>query len=331
MPRDKDFKRRVRARMRRTGESYTSARARLLGATRRPRPSRALTGGTSMYPFERFTERSKKALTLAQAEAAAAGRGYIGTEHLVLGLVTEGDGLAAIALRRMEVTDATPRLRQEIQRLQGDQEPAGSDVVAPTAEVKRAIELAFEEAARLGQDFVGTEHLLVGILTEGEGVGARVLAELGVTLDRVRQEVERLRSHPEQIPDPAPSRPVVSRSVETESLLAAAQREAAAEGVGTVFPYHVLRAMVRDRASAALLGHLGIDVEGLEQRLVHPSDLAVLRDAVQDARAKKEEAIARQDWEEAARLRDQEHLARERWAQAYRRWVRSLHGEEPAS
>lgn len=331
MPRDKDFKRRVRARMRRTGESYTSARARLLGAKRRPRPSSALTGGTSMYPFERFTERSKKVLTLAQAEAGAAGRGYIGTEHLLLGLVTEGDGLAAIALGRLGVTDATPRLRQEIRRLQGDQEPASSEVITPTAAVRRAIDHAFEEAERLGQHFVGTEHLLVGTLTEGEGVGARVLAELGVTLHGVRQEVERLRRNPEQIPDPAPSRRVVSRSVETETLLAAAQREAAAEGVWTVEPHHLLKAMVGQRASAALLRHLGIDVEGLERRLVHPGDLAVLRDAVQDARAGKEEAIARQDWEQAARLRAQEHLARERWAQAYRRWVRSLHGEEPPS
>ncbi len=333
MPRDKDFKRLVRRRMRKTGESYSSARAHLLGAAGHPRSSRTLTGGTAMYPFERFTERAKKVLTLAQAEAAAAGRGRIGTEHLLLGLVTEGDGLAAIALGTMGVSDSTPRLRQEIQRLQGDLEAARSDVIKPTAEVRRAIELAFEEARRVGQGFVGTEHLLVGILAEGEGIGARVLAELGVTRERVNEEIERLRKNPEQIPDPVPARRVQRRSPETEALLAAAQKEAAQEGTGTVVPHHLVKAMANDDATSKMLGHLGIDVAGLRQRLTHPSQLTALRDSLLDTMAKKEDAIARQDYEQAALLRAQEQRTRAEWAGVYSGWLSSVSGGEtqPAS
>lgn len=328
MPRNKDFKRLVRKRMRKTGESYSSARAHLLGAAGHPRSSRTLIGGTAMYPFERFTERAKKVLTLAQAEAAAAGHGRIGTEHLLLGLVTEGDGLAAIALGTMGVTDSTPRLRQEIQRLQGDLKPTGSDIVKPTAGVKRAIELAFEEAGRVSQDFVGTEHLLVGILAEGEGVGARVLAEFGVTLERVNEEIERLRKNPEQIPDPVPARRVQRRSPQTEALLAAAQKEAAEEGTGTVLPHHLVKAIANDEATSKMLGHLGIDVVELRRRLTHPSQLTTLRDSLLDALAKKEDAIASQDYERAALLRAQEQRTRAEWASAYSEWLNSVTGSE---
>jgi ATP-dependent Clp protease ATP-binding subunit ClpA len=331
MSRDKDFKRLVRRRMRKTGESYSSARAHLLAAAGHPRSSRTLTGGIAMYPFDRFTERAKKVLTLAQAEAAAAGHGRIGTEHLLLGLVTEGDGLAAIALGKMGVTDSTPRLREEIQHLQGDLETENSDVVRPTPEVKRVIELAFDEAKRVGQDFVGTEHLLAGILAEGAGVGARVLAEMGVTRDRVTEEIERLRKNPEQIPDPVPIRRVQPRSAETQALLAAAQNEAAEEGTGTVMPHHLVKAMINDTATSNMLSHLGTDVAELRRRLTHPSQLTDLRDSLLDTLAKKEDAIASQDYEQAAVLRAQEKRTRGEWARLYSSWVTSLSGGDTRS
>ena len=129
-----------------------------------------------MYPFERFTERAKKVLTMAQQKAESAGHTYIGTEHLLLGLLGVEEGVAAKALTALGVD--CERTREAIDATLSRDPTAGPRQIAPTARVKKVIETAFEEARAVGSGFVGTEHLLFGLLIEGEGVAAQVLANL---------------------------------------------------------------------------------------------------------------------------------------------------------
>ena len=143
-----------------------------------------------MYPFERFTERAKKVLTLAQEEAERSHHSYIGTEHLLLGLLREGEGLAAKVLNNLGVEIGS--VRQTIESVLGRNERTVIQQIIPTSRVKKVIEISFDEARRMGHNYVGTEHILLGLLMEGEGIAAHVLSDLGATLDRVRSEIERL-------------------------------------------------------------------------------------------------------------------------------------------
>jgi ATP-dependent Clp protease ATP-binding subunit ClpC len=143
-----------------------------------------------MYPFERFNERAKKVLTLAQEEAERAYHSYIGTEHLLLGLVRQGEGLAARVLANLGVESND--VRAAIMSALGRNERIVVRSIIPTSRVKRVIEVSFEEARNMGNTFVGTEHLLLGLLVEGEGIAARVLQDFGVTLEKVRSEIDRL-------------------------------------------------------------------------------------------------------------------------------------------
>jgi hypothetical protein len=164
----------------------------------------------AIYPFERFTERAKKVLTLAQEEAERSHHSYIGTEHLLLGLFRERDGLAAIVLDNLGVDIGT--VRKTIESVLGRDERIIIQQIIPTSRVKKVIELAFEEARRLGHDYVGTEHLLLGLLLEGEGIAAHVLADLGATLARVRAEIERLLVST-GAEEPGPGRGMLTRKV----------------------------------------------------------------------------------------------------------------------
>ncbi len=143
-----------------------------------------------MYPFERFTERAKKVLTLAQEEAERSHHSYIGTEHLLLGLLREGEGLAAKVLNNLGVE--INKVRSTIESVLGRNERIIIQQIIPTSRVKKVIEISFEEARRMGNNYVGTEHLLLGLLIEGEGIAAHVLEDLGATLEKVRGEIERL-------------------------------------------------------------------------------------------------------------------------------------------
>ncbi|HUZ89049.1 MAG TPA: ATP-dependent Clp protease ATP-binding subunit [Candidatus Acidoferrales bacterium] len=143
-----------------------------------------------MYPFERFTERAKKVLTLAQEEAERSHHSYIGTEHLLLGLLREGEGLAAKVLNNLGVEIG--KVRQTIDSVLGRNERIIIQQIIPTSRVKKVIEISFEEARRMGHNYVGTEHLLLGLLIEGEGIAAHVLEDLGANLEKVRSEIERL-------------------------------------------------------------------------------------------------------------------------------------------
>jgi ATP-dependent Clp protease ATP-binding subunit ClpC len=137
--------------------------------------------------FDKFTERARKVLTLAQEEAQRFNHNYIGTEHLLLGLVREGDGVAAKVLANMGVELNKVRSAVEFIIGRGDRMVMGEIGLTPRA--KKVIELAVDEARRLNHHYIGTEHLLLGLVREGEGIAAGVLESLGVSLDKVRAQV----------------------------------------------------------------------------------------------------------------------------------------------
>ena len=143
-----------------------------------------------MYPFERFTEKAKKVLALAQDEAEKSHHSFIGTEHLLLGLLREGDGLAAKVLADLGVE--IDQVRSSVESLLGPNERVIVQQIIPTSRVKKVIEIAFEEAKRMGNTRVGTGHILLGLLIEGEGIAAHVLEDLGANLEKVRAEMEEL-------------------------------------------------------------------------------------------------------------------------------------------
>jgi ATP-dependent Clp protease ATP-binding subunit ClpA len=141
-----------------------------------------------MGPFDRFNDRAKRVLALAQDEAIRFNHNYIGTEHLLLGLVREGEGVAARALDSLGVELSKLRGAVEFTIGRGDATSSPREIaLAPP--MKKAVELAIDEARKLGHSHVGTEHLLLGIVRQSESTAARVLAGLGVELERVRQQV----------------------------------------------------------------------------------------------------------------------------------------------
>jgi ATP-dependent Clp protease ATP-binding subunit ClpA len=137
--------------------------------------------------FDKFTERARRVLTLAQEEARRFNHHYIGTEHLLLGLLAEGEGVGARVLQNLGVQLSQVRQRVEFIVGRGESTTTGEMGITPRA--KKALELATDEARRLRHHYIGTEHLLLGLLREDEGLAARVLLSLGVTLPRVRDEV----------------------------------------------------------------------------------------------------------------------------------------------
>lgn len=139
--------------------------------------------------FGRFTERAQKVLALSQEEAARLGHNNIGTEHILLGLITEGEGIAAKALSSLGLE--TEKIQQEVEGLIGVGKQA-DQTIHYTPRAKKVIELSMDEARKLGHTYVGTEHVLLGLIREGEGVAARVLNNLGVSLNKARQQVLQL-------------------------------------------------------------------------------------------------------------------------------------------
>ncbi len=137
--------------------------------------------------FERFTERARKVVYLAQQEAARLGHNVVGTEHLLLGLLSEGEGVAAKALESLDIR--LDKIRDEVEKIIGSGETNPFGEIPFTPRAKRVLELAVDEGRQLGHNYVGTEHILLGLIREGEGVAAQVLKNLGADLDRVRKEV----------------------------------------------------------------------------------------------------------------------------------------------
>jgi len=143
--------------------------------------------------FERNTDRARRVVVLAQDEARMLNHRYIGTEHILLGLIHEGQGVAAKALESLGIS--LESVREEVEQIIGRGEQAPSGHIPFTPRAKKVLEFSLRECQQLGHDYIGTEHLLLGLIREGEGVAAQVLARLGADLDRVRQEVIQLRPH----------------------------------------------------------------------------------------------------------------------------------------
>ncbi len=142
--------------------------------------------------FERFTDRARRVVVLAQEEARLLNHSYIGTEHILLGLIHEGEGVAAKALESLNIS--LEAVRSQVQDIigQGGSSPSGHIPFTPRA--KKVLELSLREALQLGHNYIGTEHILLGLIREGEGVAAQVLVKLGADLSRVRQQVIQLLS-----------------------------------------------------------------------------------------------------------------------------------------
>lgn len=140
--------------------------------------------------FQRFTDRARRVVVLSQEEAGRLGHDYLGTEHVLLGLIHEGNGVAAKALEALGISSDAVRQRVEEVTVRGEQVPSGH---IPFAEqTKDVLKLALQESRDLGHDYIGTEHILLGLIREGDGVAARVLSALGADLDRTREQVIRL-------------------------------------------------------------------------------------------------------------------------------------------
>ena len=226
-----------------------------------------------MDRFDKFTDRARKVLTLAQDEAQRFNHNYIGTEHLLLGLVREGEGVAARVLENMNVELAKVRTAVEFIIGRGDRPVVGEVGLTPRA--KRVIELAIDEARRLGHNYIGTEHLLLGLVREGEGIAAGVLESLGVNLDKVRHEVIRVLSQsssagptPRRRSGPARPRPSTSSASTSPTLRAPASsiRSSAARRRSSGSSRSSSR---RTKNNPALIGEPGVGKTAIAEGLAH--------------------------------------------------------------
>ncbi|HEY6469800.1 MAG TPA: Clp protease N-terminal domain-containing protein [Candidatus Dormibacteraeota bacterium] len=196
-----------------------------------------------MYPFERFTETSKRVLTLAQEEAERSHHNYIGTEHILLAFVRLPESVAGVVLDRLGV-DALDVRRLIDVTINRDERLVIQHII-PTSRVKKIIDLSFSEARGMGDPFVGTEHLLLGMLIEGEGVAAHVLNDLGIGLENVRAEIGAVRKDGATAENAAPHRSVNARgaslhtSTHPQSGLRLVLFERAGESAGDNEPLYV--------------------------------------------------------------------------------------------
>jgi ATP-dependent Clp protease ATP-binding subunit ClpA len=232
--------------------------------------------------FERFTDRGRGAVVLAQEEARILNHNYIGTEHLLLGLVHEGAGVAAKALASLGIS--LEAVQQQVEEIigRGQQPPSGH--IRFTARAKKVLELSAREADALGHSYVGTEHILLGLLREGEGVAVQVLVGLGTDLNRVRDRVLQLL-HGQAGPDMT------------------------GEGSRLV-----------DEALARI-GSLGGRLAAIERWAGMRPDLDDLDDQIAQLCREKEAAIGRQDFGTAAALRDKEKQLIDRRDRMEKEWT----------
>ena len=263
-----------------------------------------------MYPFERFTKHAKKVFTLAQEEAEQYGHGHIGTEHLLIGVLRDEEGMGYRELTALGVTLAQVRpLVEQVAPPAPDEERPPRQII-PTNRTKKVIELAFQAAEQQGQQSVGTEHLLLALATEGEGFAATVLRSLGADV-AIRGLLPLLPEEGKQEP-PGESAPRPGYDQSLTELLDRAQDLATLEGSADTGASHLLLAMAAPDSPVARF------IRGPDARL------AEIPRAIRDLRRRKEEAIERADYEDAARHRAEEKRLREEFQQAMNAWRDSL-------
>ncbi len=246
--------------------------------------------GVLIEVFERFTDRARQVVVLAQEEARRLNHNYLGTEHLLLGLVHEGEGVAARALESLGISLGS--VRQQVEEIigQGQQAPAGHIPFTPRA--KKVIELAQREANDLGHNYIGTEHLLLGLVREGEGVAAQVLVKLGADLAGVREQVVHLLHGP------------------AGSVVLGQGRRRGKRARARLVDDALARIDALDRRLAAIERWTGLR-----------PDLADLDEEMAQVRREKESAIDAQDFETAAALRDKEKDLLTSMASREREWT----------
>jgi len=282
-------------------------------------------GAASHGMFERFAEGARQVVVLAQEEARILKHDYIGTEHILLGLLREQDGgLAARVLASLDIT--VERVRAQVVSIVGSREEVASGQIPFTPRAKKVLELALREALSLGHNYIGTEHILLGLARENEGVAARVLLDFDADPDRIRNDVIRMLSGPARSSPPAAeaTEPPLLQIGLSDALLDGAgpplraitreleQRPGGPADAGDLL---VVLAHVPDGLAANALAALGIDAEtlaraveevrgsGARSRLLPPPGLATEREQV---RAEVAAAINAHDFALAAKLRERE-------------------------
>jgi len=243
--------------------------------------------------FERFTDRARRVVVLAQEEARMLNHNYIGTEHILLGLIHEGEGVAAKALESLGIS--LEAVRQQVEEIigQGQQAPSGHIPFTPRA--KKVLELSLREALQLGHNYIGTEHILLGLIREGEGVAAQVLVKLGADLNRVREQVIQLLHGHRGEADPAASR---QRGLPPEII-------------------------------AARLHAIGARLSAVEQRTGTGPDTGELDQQIEQVLRDRHAAVDAQDYELAASLRDREKDLLAQQASRQQEWA-ATHPDLPS-
>ena len=222
--------------------------------------------------FERFTDRARRVIARAQEEARMLNHNYIGTEHLLLGLVNGGEGVGARTLESLDIS--LEAVRQQVEEIIGRGQQARSGHIPFTPRAKTVMELSLREAVQFGHNYIGTEHILLGLIREGDGVAAQVLVQLGADLNRVRQQV-------------------------TQLLDGYQGRESAAAGTAE-------RELGLLPAVQARLEAIEQRLTAVEQRVGTGPDTSDLDEQIATVRAEKEAAIDAQEFAQATSLRERE-------------------------
>jgi ATP-dependent Clp protease ATP-binding subunit ClpC len=245
--------------------------------------------------FERFTDRARRVVVLAQEEARMLNHNYIGTEHILLGLIHEGEGVAAKTLESLGISLET--VRQQVEEIIGQGQHAPSGHIPFTPRAKKVLELSLRESLQLGHNYIGTEHILLALLREGEGIAAQILVKLGADLNRVRQQViQLLHGYPGKRPEGPPAGP----------------RE------------HGLPPEI-----AARLNVIESRLSAVEQRAGTGPDTGQLDRQIEQARRDRQAAVDAQEYERAASLRDQEKDLLAQQASRQEQWA-ATHPDLPS-